>query len=208
MNVRVPSGRWPRKVGFDFGRWPRSGVYVSGASLGHRPILAPLISTRLCQIGSGCAIIVERYSDLKKCLRKETTKHGSTKARRFQHRRGRAIARFDRLYSPKKRSEIVQRLMVQAMEANAAEVADAAMKIATDPSYREYDDVSDWTDAQAIDTLREPRTGEAALAGKIRRALARRADWRRENRTFAPVRDGISRPGATRTPKRRSEKWS
>src|SRR5277367_6972658 len=38
---------------------------------------------------------------------------------------------------------------------------------------------------------REPRTGEAALAGKIRRALARRADWRRENRTFAPVRDGI-----------------
>jgi metal-responsive CopG/Arc/MetJ family transcriptional regulator len=66
------------------------------------------------------------------------------------------LARFDRLYSPKKRSEIVQRLMVQAMEANAAEVADAAiaaMKIATDPSYREYDIISDWADAQAIDTL-------------------------------------------------------
>ena len=43
--------------------------------------------------------------------------------------------------------------VVQAMEANAAEVADAAMKIATDPSYREYDIVSDWADAQAIDTL-------------------------------------------------------
>ncbi len=63
------------------------------------------------------------------------------------------LARFDRLYSPKKRSEIVQRLMVQAMEANAAEVADAAMKIAADPSYREYDIISDWADAQAIDTL-------------------------------------------------------
>ena len=63
------------------------------------------------------------------------------------------LARFNRLYRPKKRSEVVQRLMIQAMEANAAEVVDAAMKIATDPSYREYDIVSDWADAQAIDTL-------------------------------------------------------
>ena len=63
------------------------------------------------------------------------------------------LARFDRLYSPKERSEIVRSSIVQAMEANSAEVADAAMKIATDPSYREYDIVSDWADPQAIDTL-------------------------------------------------------
>jgi hypothetical protein len=63
------------------------------------------------------------------------------------------IARFDRLYGPEKRSEIVQRLMIRAMEANAAEVAAAAEKIATDPDYREYDAVSDWADAQAMDTL-------------------------------------------------------
>jgi len=63
------------------------------------------------------------------------------------------LARFNRLYRPKQRSEVVERLMIQALEANAAEVGDAAMKIATDPSYREYDIVSDWADAQAIDTL-------------------------------------------------------
>ncbi len=63
------------------------------------------------------------------------------------------LARFNQLYRPKKRSEVVQRLMIQAIEAGAAEVGDAAMKIATDPSYREYDIVSDWADAQAIDTL-------------------------------------------------------
>ena len=63
------------------------------------------------------------------------------------------LARFNRLYRPKKRSEIVERLMVQAMEASAAGVGEAAMKIATDPAYREYDEVCDWTDAQSADTL-------------------------------------------------------
>ena len=63
------------------------------------------------------------------------------------------LARFNRLYRPKKRSEIVERLMVQSMEANAADVAEAAMKIATDPAYREYDEVSDWADVQSADTL-------------------------------------------------------
>jgi hypothetical protein len=63
------------------------------------------------------------------------------------------LARFDQFYGSHRRSQIVQRLMVQAIEARGSDVADAAVKIATDPSYREYDDVSDWTDAQAVDTL-------------------------------------------------------
>ena len=63
------------------------------------------------------------------------------------------LARFNRLYRPRKRSEIVEKFMVQAMEVNVAELADAAMKIATDPAYREYDAVSDWADAQSVDTL-------------------------------------------------------
>jgi hypothetical protein len=63
------------------------------------------------------------------------------------------VARFNRLYRPEKRSAILERLIVQALEANAADAAEAAMKIAADPSYREYDAVSDWADAQAVDTL-------------------------------------------------------
>jgi len=63
------------------------------------------------------------------------------------------VARFNRLYRPEKRSAIVESLMVRALEADDADATDAAMKIATDPSYREYDAVSDWADAQAIDTL-------------------------------------------------------
>jgi hypothetical protein len=63
------------------------------------------------------------------------------------------LARFDRFYGSRRRSQVVQELMVHAMTANDAAVVDAAMKIATDPNYREYDVVSDWTDAQATDTL-------------------------------------------------------
>ena len=63
------------------------------------------------------------------------------------------IARFDKRYSREERNKIVERMLVSVLETSVADVAAAAETIATDPAYREYDDVADWADAQAVDTL-------------------------------------------------------
>ncbi len=63
------------------------------------------------------------------------------------------VARFNRIYKGRERSRMVERFMVEAIDARENRVVAAAKLIASDPAFREYDDVADWADAQAIDTL-------------------------------------------------------
>jgi hypothetical protein len=63
------------------------------------------------------------------------------------------VARFNRIYKGRERSRMVERFMIEAIDARENRVVAAAKLIASDPAFREYDDVADWADAQAIDTL-------------------------------------------------------
>ncbi len=63
------------------------------------------------------------------------------------------LTRFNQRYAPAARSAIIERLMEKALDAPLAEAIAAAKKIASDPDYREYDEVAEWTDAQSADTL-------------------------------------------------------
>jgi hypothetical protein len=63
------------------------------------------------------------------------------------------VARFNRIYKGRERSRVVERFMIDAIDARENEVVAAAKLIASDPAFREYDEVADWADAQAIDTL-------------------------------------------------------
>ena len=63
------------------------------------------------------------------------------------------LTRFNRMFRPKQRSQIVEKMMAEVLTGRAREVAQAAMLIATDPAFREYDEAGVWADGQSIDTL-------------------------------------------------------
>jgi hypothetical protein len=63
------------------------------------------------------------------------------------------LSRFNALYKGRDRSRMVEQFMLQAIEARASEVAAAAKLIERDPAFAEYQEVSEWADAQAVDTL-------------------------------------------------------
>ena len=63
------------------------------------------------------------------------------------------VSRFNTLFKGRDRSRVVERLMIQAIEARENEVVAAAKLIETDPAFAHYRQVSEWVDAQATDTL-------------------------------------------------------
>lgn len=63
------------------------------------------------------------------------------------------VERFNALFKGRERSRMVEKFMLQAINERAAEVVAAAKLIETDPAFAEYRDLSEWGDAQAVDTL-------------------------------------------------------
>jgi hypothetical protein len=63
------------------------------------------------------------------------------------------VSRFNAVFKGRDRSRMVEQLMIQAIEARENEVAAAAKLIETDPAFAHYRQVSEWVDAQAIETL-------------------------------------------------------
>jgi hypothetical protein len=63
------------------------------------------------------------------------------------------LTRFNALFKGRDRSRMVEKFMIQAIDSRASEVAAAAKLIETDPAFSEYAAVSEWADAQAVDTL-------------------------------------------------------
>lgn len=63
------------------------------------------------------------------------------------------VERFNALFKGRERSRVVERLMLQAINEREAEVVAAAKLIENDPAFAEYREVSEWVDAQAVDTL-------------------------------------------------------
>lgn len=63
------------------------------------------------------------------------------------------LSRFNALFNGRERSRMVEQFMLQAIDARANEVVAAVKKIESDPAFSEYHDVSEWADAQAVDTL-------------------------------------------------------
>ena len=63
------------------------------------------------------------------------------------------VAEFNKMYKGRERSKIVERMMLDAILARENDVVAAAKLIATDPAFREYDDVAEWANAHAIDIL-------------------------------------------------------
>ena len=63
------------------------------------------------------------------------------------------VSRFNAVFKGRERSRVVEQLMIQAIEARENEVVAAAKLIETDPAFAQYRQVSEWVDAQAIDTL-------------------------------------------------------
>ena len=63
------------------------------------------------------------------------------------------LSRFNALFRGRERSRVVEQLMIKAINEREAEVVAAAKLIETDPAFSQYQEVSEWADAQAIDTL-------------------------------------------------------
>jgi hypothetical protein len=63
------------------------------------------------------------------------------------------LDRFNAAYHGRERSSVVERLMLRALEAEENEIAAVAAQIEDDPDLASYREVSDWTDAHAVDTL-------------------------------------------------------
>jgi hypothetical protein len=63
------------------------------------------------------------------------------------------LSRFNALFKGRDRSRAIESLMLKAINEREQEVVAAAKLIETDPAFSEYHEVSDWADAQAVDTL-------------------------------------------------------
>jgi hypothetical protein len=63
------------------------------------------------------------------------------------------LDRFNALFRGRERSRMIERFMLSAIKERENEVVAAAKIINTDPAFAEYREVSEWADAQAIDTL-------------------------------------------------------
>ncbi len=62
-------------------------------------------------------------------------------------------SRFNAMFKGRDRSRVIERFMVQAIDEREAEVVAAAKLLETDPAFTEYHEVSEWTDAQAVELL-------------------------------------------------------
>ncbi len=63
------------------------------------------------------------------------------------------LSRFNALFKGRERSRMVEQFMLKAIGEREHEAVAAAKLIETDPAFSEYREVSEWADAQAIDTL-------------------------------------------------------
>jgi hypothetical protein len=63
------------------------------------------------------------------------------------------LSRFNAFFKGRERSRMIERFMLTAIKERENEVVAAAKLINTDPAFSEYHEVSEWADAQAVDTL-------------------------------------------------------
>ena len=63
------------------------------------------------------------------------------------------LSRFNALFKGRERSRVIEQFMLKAISERENEVVAAAKLIETDPAFSQYREVSEWADAQAIDTL-------------------------------------------------------
>jgi len=62
-------------------------------------------------------------------------------------------SRFNAMFKGRDRSRVIERLMAQAIDEREAEVVAAAKLLEIDPAFAEYREISQWTDAQAVEVL-------------------------------------------------------
>jgi hypothetical protein len=62
-------------------------------------------------------------------------------------------SRFNALFKSSQRRRVIERLMIQAIDERESDVVAAARLLESDPDFAECREISEWTDAQAVDTL-------------------------------------------------------
>lgn len=67
--------------------------------------------------------------------------------------RSEVLDRFNAAHQGRERSRVIERLMLRALEVEENEIAAAVAQIESDPELATYREVSDWADANAIDSL-------------------------------------------------------